>query len=229
MTDYLGPYLLGPNDTPENGIYTGDARELAQAIPDESVDLVFTDPVYDRIDDYRWLAEMAALVLRVNRACLAYVAIARIPVIHDAMRAALAYRWRLVTRNVNSKQFLGRLLVCTKECLWYEKGRSIPRKSIFDCDLSTRKGIVYSNNGANWGKGTSVPLRYIDTFSGPHGIVVDPFTGLGTFPALAKQLGRRYLAFEIDPAVAERARERVRMTQPPLFVDVPEQLAMEAL
>ena len=28
----LGPYELGPNDTPENGIYTGDARELARAI-----------------------------------------------------------------------------------------------------------------------------------------------------------------------------------------------------
>ena len=46
--DSLGPYLLGPNNTPENGIYTGDAWELARAIPDESVDLIFTDPVYDQ-------------------------------------------------------------------------------------------------------------------------------------------------------------------------------------
>ena len=58
----LGPYRLGPNDTPENGIYCGDARELAQAIPDESVYLVFTDPVYNRVDDYRWLAETGARV-----------------------------------------------------------------------------------------------------------------------------------------------------------------------
>ena len=66
MTDTvkLGPYLLGPNDTSENGIYCGDARELAKAIPDESVDLIFTDPVYDRIDDYRWLAECASRVLK---------------------------------------------------------------------------------------------------------------------------------------------------------------------
>ena len=56
----LGPYLLGPNDE-NQGIYTGDARELAEAIPDESVDLIFTDPVYDRIDDYRWLAESHVL------------------------------------------------------------------------------------------------------------------------------------------------------------------------
>lgn len=36
-----------------NQIVTGDARELAKRIPDESVDLIFTDPIYDCIDDYR--------------------------------------------------------------------------------------------------------------------------------------------------------------------------------
>ena len=68
--NYLGPYLLGPNDV-NQGIYTGDARELARAIPDESVDLIFTDPVYQNIDDYRWLAETAARVLKPDSACLA--------------------------------------------------------------------------------------------------------------------------------------------------------------
>jgi len=34
MVDTLGPYLLGPNDTAENGIYTGDSRELAPVLPD---------------------------------------------------------------------------------------------------------------------------------------------------------------------------------------------------
>jgi len=40
--DRLGPYLLGPNDDENCGIYTGDCRDLAQAIPDESVGLVLT-------------------------------------------------------------------------------------------------------------------------------------------------------------------------------------------
>jgi len=35
---YLGKYLLGPNDTPENGIYTGDARILSEAILNEDID-----------------------------------------------------------------------------------------------------------------------------------------------------------------------------------------------
>ena len=59
MKAKLGPYDL-------NTIITGDARQLAEAVPDESVDLIFTDPVYDRIDDYRWLAETAARVLRAD-------------------------------------------------------------------------------------------------------------------------------------------------------------------
>ena len=41
MTEYLGPYQLGYNETEECGIYHGDARLLALDIPDESVDLVF--------------------------------------------------------------------------------------------------------------------------------------------------------------------------------------------
>ena len=60
-------------DIPEeyrNKIVTGDARVLAERIPDESIDLIFTDPVYDRIDDYRWLAETAARVLRNNGSLL---------------------------------------------------------------------------------------------------------------------------------------------------------------
>ena len=39
-------------------------------------------------------------------------------------------------------------------------------------------------------------------------------------------LGRNYLAFEIDPDTAELARERVRITQPPLFVPEPEQITL---
>ena len=62
----IGPYQI-------NSIYTGDARELALALPDESVDLIFTDPVYDRIDDYRWLAQTAERVLKPGGSVIAQV------------------------------------------------------------------------------------------------------------------------------------------------------------
>lgn len=45
-----------------------------------------------------------------------------------------------------------------------------------------------------------------------------------------KVLGRQYLAFEIDPLVAEQARQRVRETQAmmPAMVPVPEQAVLFA-
>ena len=71
----LGPYELGPNNTPENGIYTGDARELAKEIPDESVDLIFTDPPYKKQFQYlyEWLPGEAARVLKQDGFVLCYV------------------------------------------------------------------------------------------------------------------------------------------------------------
>lgn len=221
MTICLGPYEL-------NSIVTGDAKELAKAIPDNSVDLIFTDPVYDRIEDYEWLAETAARVLKDNRACLVYCGIGYLPETHNALLKHLKYRWRLVTRMVNSKEFYGRLLICSKECLWYEKGHSVPLQSIFDVDLSTKKGS-YDVNGSNWGKGTDVPLRYIETFCPQGGIMFDPFSGSGTFPVLASMLNRQYLAFEIDTETAKLARQRVVNTQPPLPIIYPEQLELKGL
>lgn len=222
MTDWRGI----PTEY-QDAIVTGDARLLSGRIPDNSIDLIFTDPVYEHIEDYQWLAETAQRVLKPDSALLAYCGIGLLPQTHDALRAGgLSYRWRLITRPVFAMEFHGKLLVATQECLWYEKGHSVPRQSIFDFDMSTTKG-QYDVRGGNWGKSPSITRRYIETFSPPNGVVLDLFSGSGTIPAECKQLGRRYVAFEIDPQTAQDARERVLMTQPPLFVMQDEQSIME--
>jgi DNA modification methylase len=227
MPDRLGPYLLGPNDTPENGIYTGDARELALAIPDESVDLIFTDPVYQNIDDYRWLAETAARVLKENRACLAFCGIGYLPETYDALRdGGLSYRWQMIGYTTNEVK---RRRAPPGKCLytalsWYEKGHSHRVKFMLDVRTVTAH-TSSSNHG--WSKPPLIPWYYLDGMTKDNYIILDPFTGGGTVPAVCKMLGRRYLAFEIDPATAETARQRVRDTQPPLFVQRAEQMPME--
>src|SRR5260221_11386922 len=60
-----------------NEIETGDARELAKSIPDESVDLVFFDPPYLKQNSengiYAWTAQEAARILKPGGFCLTYV------------------------------------------------------------------------------------------------------------------------------------------------------------
>ena len=213
----VGPYLLGPNDTPENGIYTGDARELAKAIPDESVDLIFCDPIYDRIDDYRWLAETASRVLKMDRACLAWCGIGHIEPTLSALSTALSFRWQFAVMQMDgptcpSKRFFYKGFNKWHTCLWFEKGKGDPERHIVDFVISKKE----TGNDHKWRKGTGSYIHWLSRFVGCDSITFDPFTGGGTVPAVCKMLGRRYLAFEIDPDVAQTARDRVRETQPPL-------------
>jgi len=119
-------------------------------------------------------------------------------------------------------------LVASQEVLWYEKGKSRLYQSQMDVQLSTTKGN-YKVGDSNWGKSHHDMVRYVNAFSQPGLIVLDPFSGSGTTAAACKQLGRNYLGFEIDPDTAELARQRVRDTQPPLFVVEHEQLGLDGL
>ena len=223
--DKLGPYLLGPNDK-NQGIYTGDARELARAIPDESVDLIFTDPVYQNIEDYRWLAETAARVLKPDSACLAWTATASMPEAMRELGKHLSWAWCMYwNRSADVTFYPGRPGICViTPCLWFEKGKT--RRHAIIADMM-RHGWDNSNSSNHlWSKPIPVISKWAEMASVKNEIVFDPFTGGGTVPAVCKMLGRKWLAFEIEPDTAEQARERVRNTQPPLFVMEPEQMEM---
>jgi DNA modification methylase len=214
--DRLGPYLLGPNDTPENGIYTGDARELSKAIPDESVDLIFTDPVYDRIEDYAWLAETAARVLNETGNLLVYCW-------NEALNDIFRIDWPLFYKCTIAHYHPGRVkpkfsvagFNLWTPILWMsrlENGRVKWR----DAFQTMPKGLKNRVNQHKWAKPPDAIVQGITGLTKRHDVTFDPFTGGGTVPAVCKMLGRKYLAFEIDPDTAEDARKRVRQTQPPM-------------
>ena len=83
-----------------------------------------------------------------------------------------------------------------------------------------------------WTKNKRPIQRFLLAFSSPGDVIYDPFTGSGTIPRVCAENGRRFVASEIEPEIAARARERVRNTPPPLFVlDAldPSRLALEDL
>ena len=61
-----------------------------------------------------------------------------------------------------------------------------------------------------------LPRRCIEAYgrSGDEVLVVDPFSGSGSTGIAAKQLGCRYIGFEIDDRQATASRERLRLTVP---------------
>ncbi|EGX60133.1 DNA methylase N-4/N-6 [Streptomyces zinciresistens K42] len=53
-----------------------------------------------------------------------------------------------------------------------------------------------------------LPMRCIKAGCRPGGTVLDPFSGSGTTGAAARQLGRRYVGIDLNPAYHDLARER---------------------
>lgn len=213
----LGPYSL-------NSIITGDARELARAIPDNSVDLIFTDPPYPRefLPLYGWLAETAARILKPNGTCLALTGKSHLPDVMNLMGEYLAYHWIFSVDQLGGQAAViwpRNVSSLWRPILWYQKGDYLGAR-ITDTLRSEANDKHYHKWGQELGFNVACLLRF------PAVVTVDFFAGGGTVAAACKVLHRNYLAFEIDPATADKARQRVLLTQPPLFVAMPEQVGL---
>lgn len=213
-----------------NEIVTGDARVLAERIPDASIDLIFTDPVYENIDDYRWLSETAARVLKPGGACLVWMGIQWIPEESAALATALTYRWQMIEYRPNEARPRhspnGRSTYSS--LTWWEKTRTIVHKKTVDVRVKIVQPLsVERVTFHGWGKSESTTAYYMTAFSLHNHTVFDPFCGGGTVAAVCKKMERNYIAFEIDPDTAARARARVAATQAmhPVFLE--EQTPME--
>lgn len=197
-----------------NQIITGDARELAKQIPDESIDLIFTDPVYDRIEDYAWLAETAMRVLKPEGHLLAWQAVKQVANTLPVMTPPLYYRWTLVmTRsNVVQASYNAWLYSHWTPCFWFSaqpNSRPVERFR----DAIDDPFVINPNVNHKWAKPIKTISAWLRSFTKPDAVVFDPFTGGGTVPTVCKMLCRNYVAFEIDPEIADKARQRLADTQ----------------
>lgn len=237
----LGPYEL-------NSIITGDARELAKAIPDDSVDLIFTDPPWgigfdysngynDSPDQYieliRWLIKDINRVLRPGRFAFVYQATKRLREV-----------WQYFPEN--SRLFAS--------CKNFIQLKSIPIEYAIDYIIFWQKDGDFKNKGmckdwhiantaiTNSGsrglgsgprkKATSPPrpldaaIDIINQMTAPKDIVMDYFMGSGTTAVACKIINRDFLGFELIDETADFARQRVANTQPPLPIVYHEQLEL---
>lgn len=216
-----------------NQIITGDARQLAERIPDESIDLIFTDPVYENLDDYRWLAETAARVLRHGGSCLAWCSCVKQygvqPVMSEYLKFCLPLNYTKIAKAYRA--FGYKTFLWSTPCLWFQKGPH-DHAWLIDTVVDHCNAIVSTatppTDTYKWHKNPEAYITWLKAFSKPGDIVYDPFTGSGSCPIECKRLGRNFIASELKSDIADMARRRLAdvAVMHPAFLEEQETFAL---
>ena len=254
-----------------NQILVGDCVEIMEAMPEQSVDMVFADPPYNlqlegelrrpnnsRVDgvdnDWDQFANFAAYDDFTRR----WLAAARrvlkkdgtlwvIGSYHNIFRVGTALQdlgfWMLndvIWRKTNPMpNFRGRRFTNAHETLiWCSREQRSKYRFNYDAmkrlndDLQMRSDWllpicsgperlkVAGKKAHPTQKPEALLHRVIlaSTVSGD--VVLDPFAGSGTTPAVARKLGRQFIGIERDPDYAAIARDRVEGIEPPTDTDL---------
>lgn len=243
----VGPYDL-------NTIVTGDARELAKSIPDESVDLAIEDPPYGIGYASSRMTRMNGQLRKSDNSFgedvldTSFIAeIAR--VLKPTGALYLFTRWDVLPKWKEAIESVG--LKVTQRIVWNKSHWKMGDLRYYGNQLEDilfcrspehvlrwvkRAGNLWSSSSAylpesQFNHPTQKPEAIISKMilnsSDPGDIVIDLHCGSGTTAACAKKLARNYFCCDIQQKYTDLARQRVAMTQPPLPMDFqPQQLEL---
>ena len=167
-------------------------------LPECSVDMIFTDPPYspDYHEEYKHLSRLAGTVLKDGAYCCVYCGKMFLPEIMSIMGEHLEYVWTCAIHLPGNHVKINKhnLFEDWRTIIVYKKsGKTVSRRWVSDFIRNTKEKGLHE-----WQQGQDAPMQYIDAYTEPLDIVLDPFVGSGTVPVVCKKLGRQYIAFDKD-------------------------------
>lgn len=191
-------------------VITGDCVDVMADMEPDSVDLIFTDPPYDKETAplYGDLARLGGRVLKEGGSLIAYAGQHALPGILSRMGEHLDYLWMAaLTMPGGAHASLGghQLVVTWKPLVWFTKGRR--RRGEFVRDSVASEGV--EKRFHDWEQGAAEAFYYIDKLTKPGEIVLDAFCGSGTTCLVAHRLGRQSIGIEKEARTGNIARAKI--------------------
>jgi 16S rRNA G966 N2-methylase RsmD len=199
----------------------GDMKKLAydELIPDSSIDLIFTDPLYHReyLPLYTNLSEVADRVLKDGGSLVTYIGQYALPEILDYLRqpkTRLRY-WHEFCIKLEGPQF-ARLnnpivVVRWKHLLWFVKEEK-PQLPLDDNSINDLIESKRPDKSLNRFTQSTVEAEYIISKLTIEDMqILDPFLGAGGTTAIAAaNLNRRFIGIDISAKAIESVRANLR-------------------
>jgi ParB/RepB/Spo0J family partition protein len=188
----------------------GDFREKLEQIPDESADLVFTDPPYHEEHLPLWsaLAEESNRILKPGGLLIAYSGQRFFNQVMGALGKHLDYYWLIAIQHTHGQlRFWDRQVWNSwKPIVVFAKGK--PRHEWFNDFMSL--GDVDTKGLHDWSQPLAQAEEIIHRFSPVGGMVIDPMCGAATIPIAAAKRGRQAIGIEIDEQNYQIGRDRAQ-------------------
>lgn len=209
-------------------VHLGDMNELGEQIPDDSMDVIFTDPVYLKEvfeDAYAHLAELACRVLKPYGFLFMYAPQTHLDEIMDLVRYSnttskeqiLHYFWVIESLNggkSTAKNHQRNAICLHKPILVFQKAPSREEmKGARKCFADVVRGLRQKKFHP-WQQSVHDVLGIISRFMVPGERLLDPYAGTGTSLIAGQLLGMDVIGFEIDEkthAIAVREMQQQPM------------------
>ena len=189
----------------------GDFRTILPSIPDGCVDLIFTDPPYDKetVPLYEDMAREAARILRPGGSLICYLGQYATADVCELVSRHLQFYWTLCCYHEGPGQAMAMrgIRAKWKPMLWFVKGtgRFDTAAMVEDLVVSHKEKSAHP-----WQQSVVEASYYIERLTPQGGLVVDPFCGGGTTALAAKQSGRKCITCELDAEYAAIATKRIK-------------------
>lgn len=195
-------------------LYNGDFVDKSKLIPDNSVDLIFTDPPYTNLtkslDIYRNLGNIAMRVLKDGASLVTFIGTYDLPkFVNTLVDTGLNYHWIICVsyNGTHTTMYQRRIFVYMKPLIWLRKGKKLAEgvqsvNDLIDSKLSDKR---YHNM-----QQSTIEAEYVmSRLTVKNQLILDPFLGSGTFGEAALKLGRKFIGIEFDKKNFEIARRRI--------------------
>lgn len=189
----------------------GDFKEALADVPDNSIDLIITDPPYPEkyLHLYEQLSKFANDKLKPSGFCVAYAGQYFLPEVIERMNKSLIYYWVFClyhkggTKIVHGRYIMNRW----KPILIYQKEPVKKIDSVIQDYVISEQSEKQEHEWQQSISGISELIKY---FSNIGDMILDPFVGGGTTLCCAVKLKRKCIGAEIDEKTYNIAKARLK-------------------